>query len=557
MWDSDAFRSYWAHRCQDSFWWFAREAYNIDGNPKGGWLYEPVHKPLCDWFERHVRAWMAERKVRDDAQRNLLIMIPREFGKTTLITNAGLLWLHLQDPEISVYIGSENVQKAAKFLAPLKEVLNGNDPYQKFTYLYGNWFVKDRPWSWDTIVHACRTSTAVQDPSFGAWGVESGLVGAHPDVLCLDDPISYEKMASDTNWLHKVNNHCTDLIPVLKGNGLKIFIGTRYEDGDHIGTSLRKHGIASLSGSTDVELSPNRNGLWHVYYLAARNLLDKSNYHEGEPILPSIWSHRRMKEMEASNSLKYWAQVMNNPAKSDFTVLTRHHIENYWVAKRDVPNNLRISFHSDTAFKYRERQSRGDETVIEVWGHARDGSGDVYYLEGIGSSTWNVIDSNNHLITMLQKYKKLGKWPFVLTDEIEPGGKGGTWEITLQSWCHAVGLPMPLYLAINRHSKRKLLRLTEAASYWLDGHVKIVEGAPGVERLIDQMIKIGTSAYDDWADTAADVFNKDVYRPQRLEAQREDPTLPPEPGRLTLGEILANDRRRRAQERMFDGINEY
>jgi len=442
---------------------------------------------------------------------NLLILIPREFGKTTLITRAGMLWLHLQDPELSVYIGSENKEQAIKFFKPLKEILNGADPYQKFSHFYGNWYNKDREWKEERVVHAVRKATAVPDPSFGIWGVETGLTGSHPDVLCFDDPVSYEKMSTHGNWLQIVNDHVSSLNFVLKGDGLRVWIGTRYHDGDHIGTTLRKHGAKTVAGMPCPDIDPRENGIWNLYFLAARDL-------KGRPIY-SQFNEARLTEIRQENEMKYYAQMMNDPSTGEHVPLTRKQVDQLWVNKKDVPKNLRISVHIDTAFKYRDRIARGDENVIQVWGHARDGSGDLYFLEGYSSRTWRAEDFNAKLVAILQRLRASARWPFVLTDELEMGGKAGTWELTLQSWCHAVNMPAPRILLIPRGNKKKLLRMTEAASYWIEGHVKLVETAPGVETLVDQMIKIGTSAYDDWSDTASDVFHKDVYMPMRLRAK--------------------------------------
>ncbi len=493
----------------ESFWWFAREIYNIDGNPKGGWLSERIHKPMCDWFERHVKEWLVSRAAGAVAQKNLMIIIPREFGKTTLITRAGLLWLHLQDPELSVYIGSENLEKAADFLGPIPNILNGADAYQKFTQTYGNWYSKDRVWRSDKIVHALKRAISVPEPSFGAWGVATGLTGVHPDVLCFDDPNSYEKQEKDSDWFNAVNRHVASLIPVLKGNGLRIFIGTRYHDGDHLGAQLRKHGAATVSGMKCPDVDVREDGIWHLFWLDARDAA-------GAPTYPEVWTDAKLKEYEREHELQYWAQMRNAPHNSQHVPLQRWQVEQCWVDKKNVPTNLRITVHVDTAFKTRERLGRGDESVIVVMGHARDGSGDVYYLEGYGSDSWRAEDFNSRLVQILQRYWRMGRFPSHLTDELEGMGKTGTWELTLQSWCSAGGIPMPPFLPIQRSMRnKKYKRLVEAASYWVDGHVKLVRESPGVEQLVSQMLKIGTSAHDDWADAAADAFQKGVYMPMR------------------------------------------
>lgn len=537
-WDTRIERALLADACQQSFWTFAREAYGIANNPRGGWLTERVHKPLCDWFEKHVKEWLEARKAGGRDQKHLMILIPREFGKTTLITNAGLLWMHTLDPELSTYIGSENKELAIQFLNPIKASISGEDPYQKFTWLYGNWFHKDRVWKSEEVVHGARVNIAIRDPSFGIWGVATGLTGRHPDVICLDDPISYERLESDSGWLQTVNQHIDSLIPVLQGNGLRIVIGTRYADGDHFGSLLRTLGCRSISGMPYDEAEPKADGIFDVYYLSGRDL-------RRNPVLPEVWSATRLNEFEKRNSLKYYAQIENDPHTGSHVPLTRRQIDQLWVKREDVPRNLRVSVHCDTAFKYRERAARGDSSVIAMWGHARDGSGEVYFLGAYGSNSWRVEQFNDRLIITLQELKRQGRWPFKLTDEAEVGGKAGTWELTIQSWCHAAGLPTPPLLLIHRAGKKKIARLTEAASFWVDRKVRLVEDAPGAEELIGQMLKIGTSEHDDYADCCSDVFHKEVYVPTRLAAGDEpfDPVRPYDeflqPGRITFAQMRA------------------
>lgn len=512
-WDLEAERDLLADACQSSLWNFARWAFGIESNPKGDWLCPRVHKPICDWFESHARHWLANRHR--NLQKNLFIVIPRDFGKSVLITKCAMLWLHLQDPELSTFIGSMTKDMAIDFLSPIKEVMSGTDQYQLFTWLYGNWYDKNRDWTGESVVHAVRRGTATGEPSFGVWGAATGLTGRHPDVLCFDDPISYPRMETHSGWIDFVNRHVTSLIPVLKGNGLRVFIGTRYHDGDWIGRALNIYGAKSVSGMPIHNSEASPKGTYHFYFLAARDT-------SGKPIYPERWGEDALSAYEKDNAVEFYAQMMNDPTTEKVMALTRRQVDQLWVEGKDVPNNLRISVHIDTAFKYKERFARGDESVIIVMGHSRDGSGDVYYLEGYGSASWRAEDFNNKLTSVLKSLRTRGRWPFILTDEIELGGKQGVWELTIANWCANAGLPPPNIKLLSRAGKAKVSRHIAAASFWIDGKVRLVKEAPGVERLIDQMLKIGVSQRDDWADTHSDCFHPEVYRPMRLPFSEEE-----------------------------------
>ena len=475
-----------------------------------------------------------------------MVIVHREFGKTMIITKAGQLWLHLRNPDISTYIGSSTVTRAQLFFSPLKAILANQDPDSWFSWLYGDWYSPNRTWTSYELVHAARNNLARTEPSVGTWGVETGLVGMHPDCGFMDDPVDYEKMGTDSAWLGKVNTHMHSLAPVFKADSLFVYTGTRYHDADPIGENIRNAGVKTLTGMENPAIIPSETGKWHVYFRAAREV-------SGKPTYPENWPEERLKQYERANPLQYAAQLMNDPNTGHHVPLTAEQVDKCWVEERHVPKNLKISIHIDTAFKSKESVARGDDSVIQVWGHDR-GTGDVYFLEGQGSNRWRIEEFNTQLVLILQKLRAKRQWPFVLTDEAEFGGKYGTWELTLQSWCHAVGLPSPVVVLLNRAGKKKVTRIIEAASYWVDGHVKLVKNAPGADKLIDQMLRIGTSSHDDWADCGADVFAKTIYQPVRRFGDRETPSYPSRPWDRELqdGDIAA----REAYDNYFQSISE-
>jgi len=549
-WKTDAERELLAQLCRRSFWAFFKYCY-VGSNPKLKlWLTERIHKPLCDWLELHGREWV-ERRARTTQSTekeitNLLVILPRNFGKTTIVTQAWTLWLHLQDPDLSVFIGSENLAMACEWYKPLRTILAGGDEYPRFTEFYGNWTSKAL-WSSEALVTAARKSQARKDPSIGTWGVESGLTGSHPDVLILDDPTSYEKMVSIGNWLNYVNDHVDSLTPVLNPDGMMVFVGTRYSDGDHLGRAITEQGVRSASGMEPpggVEVRPD--GKWHLFFMAARDAA-------GKPVFPEVWSEKRLKDYERDKNSYYWAQVMNDPSSVEFNPLTRAQTEECWVEPKDVPSNLRYTIHCDTAFKRPSRQGHGDESVIQVWGHTRDGSGEVYYLEGYGSKSWRMEDFLGQLTSICHRYELKMKRIWAMTDESEQGGHDGSYELALAAAFN--GSPckhQPRLFVQKRGDTRKKSRIIQAASYWAESYVKLVRGAPGVERLVDQMTRIHTTKHDDWSDPAADVFCADIYQPLRRTGRDEQPPRPTSPTDATLKGVLTNDAATALYDRYFD-----
>lgn len=508
-WDLEAERELWADICAKDFWWFLQEAWGVSHNEKITTFTPRIHKPICDWLQRKGKEWLACRRNKPPASKYIALLIPREFWKTTLV-GAFLAWLHLQDVDLSSYIGSETLTQAEMWFHPIKETIRGSG-YGRFTWLYGSWESRDRRFSAGEVFHAARKDSTIKEPSFGTWGVVTGLTGCHVDILDFDDPTSYDRLEKDSGWFDNVNAHVDALGPVLKANGLMIWPGTRYGDGDHFGEHFRTLGVKEVEGMpfpdhyADV-IRPD--GKFEVYYLQGR-------FADRTPVFPEQWPELRLLEEESKSSLKYAAQLMNDPLASAYNPLTIEQVRDCWVRKEDVPfAALKYTIHCDTAFWYLERQARGDDSVITVWGHL-PGTGDVYFIEGHGSRTWRSENFSEKLVQIVQRLRAKRYRVAMITDEREMGGKSGAWETLLRNAFHHVNLAMPPFVQLQRSGTAKISRITNAAGYWVDGHVKLIEGAPGVDELVKQMTSIGGGGHDDWADAGADVFHKDVYVPMR------------------------------------------
>jgi hypothetical protein len=318
----------------------------------------------------------------------------------------------------------------------------------------------------------------------------------------------------------------------LNPDGMLVFVGTRYHDGDHFGRAIRDQGLKSISGMPLPGVFEKKDGLWDCFFLAAR-------YADGTPTFPTVWDDDRLKRYEVSNNAHYWAQMMNAPSESEYNPLTRAKIERLLCEPKDVPRTLRLSMHMDCAFKKPDQQRRGDESVLQVWGHARDGSGEVWYLDGIGSNRWTEEKFLAQLILMVQKWRLRGYRIAVMTDEQEMGGHEGTWENRLRTGFADANTVMPPFTVLKRGITKKEQRFIHAASFWADGYVHLPRGAPGLQSLINQMCSIGASAHDDWLDPAADVFHEEVYVPMRRFGKDAQPPRPERPGDEILKPVRA------------------
>jgi hypothetical protein len=498
------------------FWSFFLYCYGAGVNPKGTkWIEYSVHEPLARWFQHHVDEWMEKRRQGIVEQKHLAVLVHREVGKTTMVTQAGQAWLHLRDPELSSYTGSESLQLAMKIVGGIKAIMEDSDPYALFGKLYGNWASDSRVWTAKEVVHSARRNTSKKDPSLGTFAVETSIVGAHPDAIFYDDPISYERMSSDSNWLQTVNQQVTSLFPVIQSDGLVVWVGTRYDDQDHFGIAFRDEGVVSLSGMKTDSIKLDPEGKWHVYFMAGRD-------DDGKPTTPKVWPERRLSDFQRRDPLRYAAQVMNDPALSEFNPITKDQVNQCYIDAKDVPwGALKYSFCTDIAFADGEKRIAKDETVIVVHGHTVNGSGDVFVVEVVGSPLWRQEDFGNTLVAMVQRYRRQGKRIKGISGETARSGLKGALRQLLANYFADANLPMPPYFEFERGSTKKETRLVNAAGYWVDGHVRLVRGAPGIEKLADQMVKIGQYMVNkrtpiDYADAHSDAFQPEFY--QRMQA---------------------------------------
>lgn len=514
-----------------SFWDFFLIVFGAQTNPKGErWIDPAVHRPLADWFDSHVKDWLIARKLRHGRQKHLAVILPRELGKTTMLSQAGSAWLQAMDPELSIFIGSESTMLSAKILEGIKAVLDGSDPFSLFTRLYGNWSSAARSWTGKQIIHSARRNTSRKDPSFGIFSVETSITGSHPDVIVYDDPISYERLITDANWLSTVNSQVTSLFPVIQSDGLILWVGTRYDDDDHFGLAFRDEGVRTLTGMETDSITVDEAGKWDVYFMSGR---DK----EGKPTCLRVWPEARLRDYERRDPLRYAAQVLNDPSLSETNPITRDQLRQCVIPSTECPwSSLRYAFLTDTAFWDGKSRARKDETVIQVWGYPRNGSGDVYFIEGYGSNTWRAEDFGKRLVTMVQRYRSQGRQVFAITDEVTMAGKKDAWKLALQNYFHDSNMPMPNFIQFDRGragirgqtGTKKIHRIVAAASFWVDGHVRVIENAPGHHQLMDQMARIGQMMVnpkmkDDWVDAAADAFQAELYQPMRRTGPQKAP----------------------------------
>lgn len=532
-WDLNIEKELLAVACRDSFKAFCKHVCGLAApeNPQAKWWTEETHGPLCDWLGRFMMDLIEARQgSRPPQQIYLLINAFRGSGKTMIITKCYGLWGQILDPNLAVVIDAVETTQANEFAEYVKKIFEGKDPYAIFEWLYGNWVGEDA-WTKERYTVAARSVNRTEG-SFETTSVEKGSTGKHPDIHIGDDYITIDKIRELGTWIGQAKRHFDSIEPTLLPCSMHVYVGTPYTDNDVVTTAMRKDGIKSVFG---MPLPPEYakyeriDGKWHVYFLPGRKA-------DGTPTIPKAWSEERLTKYERDDPSNYAAQIMLRPGSGELVPLSWEQIEQMLCEPSAVPKSLAISFHMDTAFKDPKRMGAGDDSVIEVWGHNL-GTGDVYFLDSDGSNQWRDDQFIDALILLYQKWRVKHRHIIAITDEKSIGGKEGIWRGYLRMAFIKAGMFMPRFIEIARQGTKKVGRITEAASYWIDGHVHLVKGTPGLGKLMEQMARIGISAKDDYSDAAADVFHPEIYRPIHIRDTEAPPPSRPYDNYLQGGAV--------------------
>lgn len=177
----------------------------------------PVHKELCNF-------------VQDGRDRKKLILMPRGHLKSTLITIGYVVQQIVKNPNIRVLIQSATWEMAVDFLTEIKRHLREN---QDLIRLYGDLTMDAEEWSADRITLK-RTDKNIKGPTVKAAGIETNLVGSHPDLIVIDDPHNRDN-SQTAEQINSVVNRFRDCIDLLEPGGQLIVVGTRWNIADLYG----------------------------------------------------------------------------------------------------------------------------------------------------------------------------------------------------------------------------------------------------------------------------------------------------------------------------------
>ena len=183
-----------------------------------------------DWFdliEGREPRWLHPAMTYEPAATNrILINVPPEHAKSTVITTNYVVYRIVTNPNTRVIIVSKTQGMARKFLGAIKTRLS-HPAYTKLQVAFGpngGYKADATQWQADMIYLGTGRDSGEKDPTVQALGIGSQIYGARADLIIVDDAVmgsNAHEWEKQMDWLQK------EVITRLGRHGKLIIVGTR------------------------------------------------------------------------------------------------------------------------------------------------------------------------------------------------------------------------------------------------------------------------------------------------------------------------------------------
>lgn len=195
------------------------------------YLTQPLHLPLCNFLQN---TQLSVRKM---------ALIPRECGKTSIVSHALPLHVFIQPREHNIYFPGEHgydqrivlASKAARLACDsLRTIQTESESNKLLKALWPDRFWADRKtaraqskaWSGNELIFPRPNEWP--DPHLRAVGVGAAITGSHPSMLIKDDLINEEDHSSPIVMATAIQWHTVSHALVNRPGCLEFVIGTRW-----------------------------------------------------------------------------------------------------------------------------------------------------------------------------------------------------------------------------------------------------------------------------------------------------------------------------------------
>lgn len=286
----------------------------------------------------HQETWIHHLEADDD----LLVLAPRDHGKTTVFCRAYPEHHALTHPNMRILILSKTHRQAEKTLDLIEQDLQGNPLIQRDYYDELRDYHRK-----DNMLYFNRTE-AQRDATIEAAGLLGAITGSHFDLIIADDLIDDESTRTKQRMDNVHQWFQGTVEPLLEPWGRMIIVGTRKHYNDLYGRLI------------DSE--------------AYKVIHDKAIREDGQPLWPERWPLKKLEEKKR----KMGTVMFNREYQNDPTGLQGQLLREEWIQYYDTPpEDLRVYQGWDLAISQSET---ADYTVCTTIGVTEEGE-DVYVLD--------------------------------------------------------------------------------------------------------------------------------------------------------------------------------
>ena len=193
----------------------------------------PHHQDWIDLLEGNEPSWLHPGMKYEPGQNNrLLVNVPPEHAKSTVITVNYSTYRIALNPNIRIIVVSKTLVKAREFVYAIKQRLS-HPRWLKLQTAYGpegGWKQDADTWRTDTVyLGGDARNSSEKDPTLQALGMGGQIYGARADLIILDDCIT---TANAHEWEQQINWLQKEVITRLGKNGKLLIVGTRIASND-------------------------------------------------------------------------------------------------------------------------------------------------------------------------------------------------------------------------------------------------------------------------------------------------------------------------------------
>lgn len=323
-------------RALDDLYWFAANVLDYgDRIP----MRKGPHALLCKFAERKTGVPQLDNAPYQK------IEMPRETGKTTLLTEALTIQDICRNPNISIMLVNEKEQTARDFLSEIKHQLTNNEFLRALFPEIIPKDLNDTTWSGARII-VNRTSGR-KEPTVFVIGEGGTVTGLHPDHIRCDDIISREAMenARAGSWqiMHQVNRWNHQLVPLLNSNAEPfpsiLWLGTRWYHNDcyeHVETAFG-YGEEKQAFLLKMKLENGETQqvtAWRVGDLA---IFRRAAIEDGRSIFPEKWDLDKLAKIRLRDEGLFACNYMNQPSDDVTAVFKDTWLQTYdWLDEQTL-----------------------------------------------------------------------------------------------------------------------------------------------------------------------------------------------------------------------------